>query len=153
MKVYYFIVLIIIFGCTNNLNYNADKLKSSTNKIINTKNKLEISEDIAPEKLSNLFYENVNINYSNTMKRKNPENINLNQPQSQNQITGIDSNDYKVIVDWMVSDTRYIKLKNLKTNTETVIKDSDKNSPIILVERNLFFYKFKINGQIIEVKR
>jgi len=68
-------------------------------------------------------------------------------------IVEINSNDYKVIVDWQFEGGRSIRLKNIKTGKEYVVKDSDKTGEIVLIERSLFYYKFKIGNTIIKVKK
>ena len=62
--------------------------------------------------------------------------------------------DYKAIVDWQEDNgVRYIRLKNLKTGQEYIVKEGSSRGEVILLERSLFFYKFKIHNQIIKVKR
>ncbi len=65
----------------------------------------------------------------------------------------INANDYKVIIDWQVQGVRKIKLKNIKTNQEYIISEGDNSGKIILLERTLKFYTFKIDNTIIKVKR
>ena len=48
---------------------------------------------------------------------------------------------------------RLIKMQNIKTGKEYVIKEGNKTGEIVLIERELQFYKFKINNQIIRVAR
>jgi hypothetical protein len=62
--------------------------------------------------------------------------------------------DYKAVIDWQVEgDGRYIKLENKTTGKVFIVKEGDTRGEAILLERNLFYYKFKIRNTIIKVKR
>ena len=62
--------------------------------------------------------------------------------------------DYKAVVDWLVEgNKRYIRLKNIKTGKEYIVKEGNTRGEVILLERNLFYYKFKIGNTVIKVKR
>lgn len=66
----------------------------------------------------------------------------------------INPDDYKVVIEWQVPNgQRKIKLKNFKTNEEFVVTEGDKKGKVILVQKNLFYYIFNINGITIKVKR
>lgn len=76
------------------------------------------------------------------------------QVQSDNKTVIGNPEDYKAVIDWLVEgDGRYIKLMNIKTGKVFIVKEGDKKSEAILLERNLFYYKFQIGNTIIKVKR
>lgn len=59
----------------------------------------------------------------------------------------------RYIADWVKDGKRYVKFKDMKTNTEYVIQENSKTGYIQVIERSLFHYKLKIEDEIIEVKR
>ena len=146
MKVILIFLIIILFSCSNNniINHNIkEKKKKETEE---KKEKQKINE-VKADELSRLFFKD----YVKTEKKiTKDKEIRVKEII---QIEKIDAADYIVIIDWMVNGVRYLKLKNKKSMNEYIIKEGDTNSSIILLERTLFTYKFKIDGQIIEVKR
>ena len=145
MKFYILILFLLLFSCSNTniiTNVNKEKKEKQTEE---KKEKQKINE-VKAEELSRLFYKS----YIKKEIKIVKENITKKEEVEQGKVN---PEDYTVLIDWMAAGIRYVKLKNKKTMNEYVIKEGDTNSTIILVERTLFSYKFKINGNIIEVKR
>jgi hypothetical protein len=143
MKVHmiFVIILILFLSCTG------DDMQNSSKKNGSKKNKVtpvtvDKIDEVSPENLSSLFF-NRPVMTSSVKKSEKTVTV-VPQPNAGN---------YKVIIDWMVTNKRYVKLKNVVTGEETIVREGDTSSNIILLERTLFTYKFKINGQIVEVKR
>lgn len=66
----------------------------------------------------------------------------------------VNPEDYKAIVEWQAEGgKRAVKLKNIRTGQEYIVTEGDTNGDVILEERNLLYYKFKINGQVIRINR
>ena len=143
MNIYTLILLFLLFSCTSKFSYNDNNIEKKDKKIVEKKEKEKI-KDVEPEELSRLFYKSYVKSVKKVVKE---ERIIIKETNK------INPEDYTVIIDWMVGGIRYVKVKNKVTMNEYVIKEGDNTTTIILVERNLFFYKFKINGTIIEVKR
>lgn len=146
MKLLPILYLFIFLSCSSNTLLNDDIINltlSEKNKIIDSK--IEDTEIIMqkPEKLTVLFFKKIVNNVAPISKTIE------NKIKKEN----IKSEDFQVIADWMLNNIRYIKIRNIKTEEETLIKEGTTVGNIVLIERNLFFYKFKINEDIIEVKR
>jgi hypothetical protein len=133
-----FIIVCIFFSCNDGKVEKKENKKNVKSDAVVKKDKIE---DSAPENLSTLFYKYVPTKTVTTVVQKEKVTSQVN------------ASEYKVIVDWMVSGKRYVKLKNMLTGTEYIVMEGDTGSRIKLVQRTLFSYKFDINGQIIEVKR
>jgi hypothetical protein len=144
LKVFALLTILIMFSCNENDESASLKINKKISSKKNTKQKIEKIEDVAPVKEAALFF-----NGYGEVKAA-PVII-------QKVIAGVkpavNQGDYKVIVDWKIGEQRYLKLKNMKTGVENVIKDGDTSGNIILIERTLMSYKLKIEGQIVEVKR
>jgi hypothetical protein len=137
----YCIIIFFIFSCTKDDKTDDKKnAKNDSKKTVSVKN--DVINEVSPEKLSTLFFKTV---VSDNIVVKESKKADISPP--------LNPTDYKVIIDWMVSNKRYVKLKKLSTGEEFIVIEGDSSSNIILVERTLFTYKFKINGKIIEVKR
>lgn len=107
----------------------------------------EMIEGVSSERLSTLFFAEAYI-----FRPKKPTTTQKTTTVKRTLPT-VNAWDYKVIADWMVSNRRHIKVKNLKTNVEIIVKEGQKTGEIVLIERTFFNYKLKIKGQIIEVAR
>ena len=147
MKYIIVFICILFVNCSNNTLVNRHNL-TKKNKI----DKSDLTNDIIivsirkPEELSTLFYRNVVVKRIITKKIETKTTIREEKEK-------INASDYKVVTDWMVNNIRYVKLRNIKTGVETTVRDGDRSKDIILLERSLFYYKFQINNQIIEVNR
>lgn len=144
-------VLFLIFSCSTdsgielgqgNSNRNNNRSSSDADK------EQDIIEGVSPERLATLFFDEAYI--FRPQKTKVP--VKKYVPVKKVTPT-INPAEYKVIADWMVSNRRHIKVKNLRTNVEIIVKEGQKTGEIILIERTFFTYKLKIQGQIIEVAR
>lgn len=146
MRIILSIIIIFLISCSNINIINHSVKEKKEKKSIEKKEKQKILE-IKAEDLSTLFFNNYKKVENKTIKKVEytKKEVVVNNK--------IDASDYTVIIDWMVNGVRYVKLRNKKLMNEYIIKEHDTNSSIILVERSLFYYKFKIDGQIIEVKR
>ena len=137
------ILLFIIFACykpkVSNNNKKIKKIKKTEEK----KELDKINDEINSNEFVYLFFDKKNF----TPKTAVIKTVIKEVPQ-------LNPNDYKVIVDWLVDDgTRHIKLKNLITGEIYLVKKGDTTGEIILLERNLFDYTFKIKNQLVKVKR
>jgi hypothetical protein len=65
----------------------------------------------------------------------------------------IHENDFKSVIEFQIQGNRYIKLRNIKTGEEYIIKEGDKKGNVVLLERTLQYYKFKFNNTVIKVNR
>jgi hypothetical protein len=130
-------IFLILLSCNDAKVEKKENKKNVKSNVTEKKDKIESG---APEQLSTLFYKYVPVK-NDTGEKK------------QNVIVKTAVPDYRVIIDWMVSNKRYVKLKNMATGVEYVVMEGDTGSNIKLIQRTLFYYKFNINGQIIEVKR
>jgi hypothetical protein len=65
----------------------------------------------------------------------------------------INSADYRVIVDWMKDGVRHVKVQNIRTGAEYIVKEGDRSGTILLIDRTLFSYKFLINGVEVIIER
>ena len=69
------------------------------------------------------------------------------------EIPSVSSNDFKVIIDYDVEGERFVKIKNNKTGKIYTVRYGDKSGEIVLMERRLTYYIFKINNQNIRISR
>ena len=137
-----FILLICCSGSKKNNIIDKKDNPDKNEKLNNDTNDYkDISQEVKIKEYVYLFY-----NKSYFIKKK------VVKKEVKKEFT-IDQNDYKVIIDWQVKGERMIKLKNIKTGKEYIIKENDKLGEVILVERSLRDYKFKIKNIIIRVKR
>jgi hypothetical protein len=142
MKRFIYFFLIILISCSSPKIMKVDKIERKENiKSADAANELEnIKKEIPVNELAYLFFNKAYFQKNETSAVKKDT-------------AAVNENDYKAVVEWRYKDTRRIKLKNIKTGKEYVITESDRSGEIILVERNLFYYKFKIGNTIIKVKR
>lgn len=149
--IYCIVAALLLFSCStdsgielgqNNGNRNNKRSSSDDTK------EQEMIEGVSPERLATLFFDESYI----FRPQKKPVTIKRTTPVKRVSPT-INPAEYKVIADWMVSNKRHIKVKNLRTNVEVIVKEGQKTGEIILIERTFFTYKLKIQGQIIEVAR
>ncbi len=140
-------VFIFLLSCSSNtlLNDDITNLTLSEKKDI-VDSKIEETEIIMqkPEKLTVLFFKNIVYDVA-PVNNKKVENKIVKER--------VTSDDFLVVADWMINNIRFIKVRNVKTEEETLLREGTTVGNIELIERNLFFYKFKINEEIIEVKR
>jgi hypothetical protein len=149
MKFLFIFILFILISCFN----------SNVKLNINKKSKIEKNvKDTDSDSIDHLDY-NIPINefvylfFDKSFFVKTQNNSNNRQIVRQKIDIG-NPDDYKAIVDWQENNgERYVRLKNLKTGKEYIVKEGDTRGEVILLERNLFFYKFKIGNQVIKVKR
>ena len=140
------VLLFLIFSCNNNEENQIDrekKKKATQETTVEEDN--SIAKKQAPLELATLFFPR------SYFVRKPPPPPVVKKPEViKPRVSGT---DYKVIADWMVAGKRRIKLQNTRTGREYLINEGVTTGEIILVERGLLYYKFKVNGNIIEVKR
>lgn len=138
---------IFLLSCSSNtlLNDDITNLTLSEKKDI-VDSKIEDTEIIIqnPEKLTVLFFKNIVYDVA-PVNNKKVENKIVKER--------VTPDDFLVVADWMINNIRFIKVRNVKTEEETLLREGTTAGNIVLIERNLFFYKFKINEEIIEVKR
>lgn len=149
--IYCIVAALLIFSCSTdsgielgqgNRDRNNNRSSSDSNK------DKEIIEGVSPERLATLFFDESYI----FKPQKKP--VTIKRTTTVNRVLPtINPAEYKVIADWMVSNKRHIKVKNLRTNVEVIVKEGQQSGEIILIERTFFTYKLKIQGQIIEVAR
>jgi len=136
--------IILLFSCSSPEIMKILKTKKVMNdkSIDKKKNKLENIEKVKPEELVGLFYDT-------------PEIIPKSEKKKDlvNKTSQINPADYTIIIDWMVEGVRYIKIKNNKTGQLYIVKEGDKDSNIILLYRDYFKYRFRIDGTEVEIKR
>jgi hypothetical protein len=139
MKKIIYIYLIFIVSCYAPTVTQTSKSKKEIKKNENKEAKINdnTKKEVTPNDFVYLFF-----NKSYFQKKELPQTT-----------QEINPNDYKVIVDWQYEGGRKLRLKNIKTGKEYIITDGEKTGEIILVERALFYYKFKIGNTIIKVKR
>lgn len=139
-------VFIFLLSCSSNtlLNDDITTLTLSEKKDI-IDSKIEDTEIIMqkPEKLTVLFFKKI-------VNDVAPVNNKVEKKIVKERVT---PDDFLVVADWMINNIRFIKVRNVKTEEETLLREGTTVGNIALIERNLFFYKFKINEEIIEVKR
>ncbi len=136
----------MLFACDKN-DMQKPGLKIKKKSVLNGKQKFSPDDDINFRKipinnLVLLFFNNAN----DYMVKKEVKQVKIELPE-------INAKDYKVIVDYQVVDKRFIKVKNLKTGAVCIVKEGDRTGDIVLVERALRYYKFKIDNSIIKVDR
>lgn len=141
MKIFLYAICLstLIFSCNEDVAEKSAVKKNADNKQLQRKN--DIIKDVAPEKLATLFFKYV------------PQKQAVVETKKEIVARKIDGSRYRVVIDWMVANKRYVKLKDLTTGREHVVIEGDNSSNIRIVERTLFTYKFRIDGQIVEVKR
>jgi hypothetical protein len=142
MKNYIFLIFIICLNCYSpNVSMTVNKSNNANRKQVESEKKTaEQKKDISTEEFVYLFFNKNNFakQTAKTVAEKPAE---------------VNSNDFKVIVDYQYEGGRKIRLKNIKSGKEYVIKDNEKSGEIALVERSLLYYKFKIGNSIIKVKK
>lgn len=143
MKLYSFLLLLLLFSCSGDLLLRNIDNKEKVKKTEQEKEKTQIKE-VSPEELSQLFYRT---NAAKKKLRVTEEKIIVSDKKK------VNPEDYTVIIDWMTEGVRFVKLRNKTTMNEYTIKEGTSNNNIVLLERTLFSYKFSIDGEIIEVKR
>jgi len=139
-KILILLILFTLFSCSNNsieINKNRSKTSEITKEI---EDQNELNKKVSSNEFVYLFF---NRNY---FIKKTP----VKEVKNIEQIRG---EDYRVIIEWQVEGERFIRVKNLKTNKETVVKEGVKSGNIILIKRALDFYTFKIDNTIVKVKR
>jgi hypothetical protein len=142
--IYLYLIFIFIIGCYAPTVTQTNKVKKEVKKDENKEVKTNDADkkEVSPNDFVYLFF---NKSY---FQKKEPAQNNAGQKNPE-----INPNDFKVIVDWQYEGGRKLRLKNTKTGKEYIITDGEKTGEIILVERALFYYKFKIGNTIIKVKR
>ena len=145
-KAVLFFLLFFLFSCSqkNELVVNRNNRGGSKSEENRTDQTTDTGE-VAPLELSTLFYSKSYFVKKVTRPVK-PKEKPVIKPV-------IDAAVYKVIADWMVAGKRHIKLKNTRTGKEYLVKEGAETGDVILLERGLFTYRFKINGIEIEVNR
>lgn len=141
----FFILFSVFISCYNPSVELANTKKDNTDKKVEDAGSVDLLDyNIPINEFVYLFFDKsffvkINENKSSTPTKK----IEIGNPD-----------DYKAVVDWLVEgNKRYIRLKNIKTGKEYIVKEGNTKGEVILLERNLFFYKFKIGNTIIKVKR
>lgn len=136
------ILFLVLFNCTNNkLKINENKNVSSKEITKEIEDQNELNKKVSSNEYVYLFY---NRNYF--IKKDTKKNVDKN-------IKEIKGEDYRVIIEWQVEGERFVRLKDLKSGKEIVVKEGDTSGNIILIKRTLDFYTFKIDNTIIKVKR
>lgn len=146
-KIFIFFIIIILFGCYNNsgIKLNLNKKTKNIKKTAEEEKTIDhINYDVSTNELVYLFFD------KSFFAVKTPDKTISAVKENKNAIS---ADDFKAVVDWQVKGGRQIRLLNLKTGKEYIIKDWEKTGEAVLLERNLFYYKFKIGNSIIKVKR
>ena len=135
---------LLLFSCFGpKVSVGSNKIIKKTTTQEENKESNKIKDEIKTDEFVYLFFDKSNF-------QSKPAALKTVKKE----VAELNPNDYKVIVDWLIEDgTRQIKLKNLKTGQVYIIKENDKSGEIILLERNLFDYKFRIGDQTVKVKR
>ncbi|MCG8569148.1 MAG: hypothetical protein MJB14_03320 [Spirochaetes bacterium] len=140
-------IFFILFACSQ-ANSGITIADPSKRQKKNEDQEIKVIKKEKPADLATLFYPTSAFVPQKPVQNNRPVTV---QPKPTK--SNINSQDYKVIAEWMVNDVRQIKIKNLRTREEIIIKEGDPTGKIILVERSLFYYKLKIDGEVIQVNR
>ena len=144
MKLMIPLFIILTFSCSSpelirNITEKTTVKKESANKVNITLDKIE---RVSPEELSGLFYDK-----QMTFIKKEL------MPETVKKTNDVNPADYTIIIDWMVEGKRCVKLKNNKTGQIYIVKEDDKNGNVVLLYRDYFKYRFRIDGTEVEIKR
>jgi hypothetical protein len=145
-KRFLFFIIIILLNCYNSgVKLNLNKKSKTKNIPIEEEKTIDnIDYEVKLEDFASLFFDK-----SIFIKKQSSGSI----PSISIQKPMLNSDNFKAIIDWQVKGGRQIKLLNIKTGKEYIIRDWEKTGDNILLERDLFYYKIKIENQIIKVKR
>ena len=139
------LVFFILTSCYRPKFKSVDKVKvtvktESIDKIKDFENK---KKDVSYKDLVFLFFNRSNF----VLDKENAKKVNVKN------ILSVSAADFKAVAEWQVDNRRRVKLKNIKTGREYIVVEGDDKGEVIMLERDLFSYKFKINNEIIRIKR
>lgn len=150
-KLLFLLIIIALFSCYDNSIVQTTP-KKKDKKTTETESIEEIEKAEKDKKISKTEYVLLFFRRDQIFKKK-PTPTPVITIKTDVFTPTISARDYKVIVDWQVEGGRKIKLKNVRTGKEHIIIEGDTTGEIILVERNIHFYKFKIENTIIKIER
>lgn len=138
--------MVTLFSCYNSgIKLNINKKPKIEKKLAEDEKTIDhINYDVTINELVYLFFD------KSFFIEKPVKSTSANKNEN---IIPVNSNDYKAVIDWQVKGGRQIRVLNIKTGKEYIIKDWEKTGEAVLLERNLFYYKIKIGNSIIKVKR
>ncbi len=138
--------MVTLFSCYNSgIKLNINKKPKIEKKLAEDEKTIDhINYDVTINELVYLFFD------KSFFIEKPVKSTSANKNEN---IIPVNSNDYKAVIDWQVKGGRQIRVLNIKTGKEYIIKDWEKTGEAVLLERNLFYYKIKIENSIIKVKR
>lgn len=141
----FILLLLILFSCYKSSVKLANKKDSQESKNIESLKTIDhIDSNVPTDEFVYLFFDR-----SYFVKKQ----VNNAKAPASKLVEG-NTADYKAVIDWQVEgDGRYIKFMNIKTGKVYIVKEGDTKGEAVLLNRNLFYYKFKIGNMIVKVKR